>query len=128
MLLKTIGLFLLNKVLEAWYVVLQYFVFMIALFILLIICFDVIGFISIAFIDGVGLHKFAYFLLITVNTNDGRLINIWTLGLFTGTMVFVIAALCAMVGQLFKDSRTTRFIKNNWEMAKAGKIYHPDNN
>lgn len=132
-LVKTIGLFLLNKVLELFYHILKPLIINISVPILIcaIICVisSIFGLFEIAFLYGVGLDSVADFLFIEIWTSDAPIVSRgFIVGIFS---LALIAIVCSLIDTYkyttIKLVKTTivNFFKSNWELAKSGKIYKP---
>lgn len=130
---KTIGLFLLNKVLELFYHILKPLIINISVPILIfaIICviFSIFGLLEIAFLYGIGLDSIADSLFIDIWTPDapfvirGLIVGIFSLMLI-GFIYSLIDTYKYATIKLVK-TKIVNFFKSNWELAKSGKIYKP---
>lgn len=131
--IKTIGLFLLNKVLELFYHIIKPAVINIAGPILLTIVFLIIcslfGLFEIAFLYGIGFESLANCLFIGSWESDTPLIM---RGILVGFVSILLIGLgCASIEKYKETSfklipdKIVNFFKSNWELAKSGKIYRP---
>lgn len=139
--IKTIGLFLLNKVLELFYhvitplvnKVLLPFVFVVLCIIVLFVLFDLVGFILIGLLSVCGFDSIVQFWFVTIYKPDAPL---YLRGVAVGFPISVLVGLVLCIAHDLKDRGINfnvkgmfktfgSFIKSNWELAKAGKIYKP---
>ena len=124
-LIKTIAIFIINKLLELWYIGIKdnakLFLGCILTIVFIFILFDAMGFVTIALIDLVGLHDLAYRLCISAWKRDTHPFIIR--GILLGFCECMLIAICAFIVTSIKESNIKQFITSNWNLAKQGKFY-----
>lgn len=130
-LIKTIGLFCLNKILELYHNVLKSIFIMIGCFLLsttaafgVALAISGIGWIAIQIMYAIGFASTAHWLMFELQKPDAYLMF---RGVIPGIAIIGTTAAVWFGCIIRKDAMRsiTRFIKSNWELAKAGKIYTP---
>lgn len=130
---KTIGLFLLNKVLELFYHILKPLIINISVPIIIcaIICVisTLLGLFVIALLYGIGCDSIADFLFIDMWTSDAPIVSRgFICGFFS---LGLISLVCCLIDKYkyttikLTKAKIVNFFKSNWELAKSGKIYKP---
>ena len=123
-LIKTIAIFIINKLLELWYIGIKdnakWFLGCILTIVFIFILFDAMGFVTIALVDLVGLHDLAYRMCISAWNLDTPFI---IRGILLGFSECMLIAICAFIVISIKESNIKQFITSNWNLAKQGKFY-----
>ena len=119
-LLQTLGYFFLNKVLELYHNVLKTLFIIIGSTLAICSIFWLIGATEIALLSYLGFDDSAlwlYTFLDNPNSNNSDILRVF----FVGVLSFVIVFL-SMVAVMSRKN-AIKFLKENWEMAKHGRIY-----
>lgn len=114
--IKTLGYFVINKLLELWHIVLKPFAYCALIAVVSVVGLCIIGHVVIALIDGIGVHDTAYTLAISMWATDTPFI-------FRGLLVGCASSFLFGIAWCIYDAPIKPFIKSNWELAKKRQFY-----